>query len=307
MVVVKQSSTIFERSRSVLPWLSNPASRHLCAELDELLALESEAKLPPKAVGHAKASGACASVKANGNSVTRACCTAEHQVLLIVDQRITMLFGSKRQTKAVVAARAAAFLAWRALALRHRVGALIFNDHQIVHLRPECSRLRVRLILYAVLNQNHGLSRFDRAQSNVGMLNQVLRRAATVWQNHSFIFLISDGSGYNEETPRLVKRLCGENMCLVALVYDPRQVERSAWKCSPGGSFNELEKYACASSRDEEGTGPRRSRPQIGSGLFACEAPVVHLSTHENLIIPFRRAAAGLEDSRPLGKASSNS
>jgi cell division protease FtsH len=49
-------------------------------------------------------------------------------VMLVVDQRLAMHFGSRSKTKSVVAAEIAAFIAWRALAQDLRIGALVFND-----------------------------------------------------------------------------------------------------------------------------------------------------------------------------------
>ena len=51
----------------------------------------------------------------------------ERPVLFVVDQRISMFFGSARTTKATAATELAALGAWKALDGGDRVGALIFS------------------------------------------------------------------------------------------------------------------------------------------------------------------------------------
>src|SRR5262245_27716143 len=52
----------------------------------------------------------------------------DRPVLLVVDQRSSMFFGSRRAMKSVVAAEAAALAAWRVTSLGDRVGAVVFGD-----------------------------------------------------------------------------------------------------------------------------------------------------------------------------------
>src|SRR5262249_54987614 len=52
----------------------------------------------------------------------------ERTTLLLVDQRLSMFFGSVRSMKSVTAAEAAALAAWRVLSQQDRVGAVVFND-----------------------------------------------------------------------------------------------------------------------------------------------------------------------------------
>src|SRR5215510_13666835 len=58
----------------------------------------------------------------------------ERTTLLLVDQRITMFFGSVRNMKSVTAAETAALAAWRVLAQQDRVGALVFSDTDVAEL-----------------------------------------------------------------------------------------------------------------------------------------------------------------------------
>ena len=64
----------------------------------------------------------------------------ERPVLLVVDQRISMFFGSELKMKSVIAAELAALAAWRVLSVGDRIGALVFNDTEITETRPHRSR-----------------------------------------------------------------------------------------------------------------------------------------------------------------------
>src|SRR5262249_19246619 len=52
----------------------------------------------------------------------------ERPVLMVVDQRLGMFFGSQRAMKSVTAVEAAALVAWRTIAVKDRIGLVLFND-----------------------------------------------------------------------------------------------------------------------------------------------------------------------------------
>src|SRR5215475_6243897 len=119
----------------------------------------------------------------------------ERSVLLLVDQRITMFFGSVRNMKSVTAAEAAALAAWRVVGEQDRVGALIFNDSKITEIRPQRSQVTVMRILHEVLEQNHALSVDSGMRSNGAMFNQALQRCERLTKHDCLVCIISDGFG----------------------------------------------------------------------------------------------------------------
>ncbi|MEO2030003.1 MAG: DUF58 domain-containing protein, partial [Fuerstiella sp.] len=82
----------------------------------------------------------------------------ERPVLLVVDQRSTMFFGSARTTKATAAAELTALAAWRTLDVGDRVGAIIFSDEEIVQIKPHRSRGNVLRICDNLVRINNRLS-----------------------------------------------------------------------------------------------------------------------------------------------------
>src|SRR5499427_6251253 len=67
----------------------------------------------------------------------------DRQTILVVDQRLSMFFGSRRAMKSVTAAQAAAIGAWRVLDVGDRIGAVVFGDRDLVEVRARRSRATV--------------------------------------------------------------------------------------------------------------------------------------------------------------------
>ena len=145
----------------------------------------------------------------------------ERPVLLVVDQRLGMFFGSVRNLKSVTAAEAAALAAWRTVAGKDRVGAVVFNDAEARVVRPQRTRATVLTILHEVLDLNHALRADSSARPNPRMLNEALRRAARLVPHDGLVVLITDGDGSDAETQRLVTETARHNDVLVVFVFDP--------------------------------------------------------------------------------------
>ena len=144
----------------------------------------------------------------------------ERPVLLLVDQRINMFFGSQLKMKSVIAAELAALSAWRVLSVGDRVGALIFNDTEIIETRPHRSRKTVMQILQNVMTLNHALKAEHAAGQNDEQLNLALREAERLSGHDYLIVIISDMSGWNDETVKRIKRLAQHNDVMASLVFD---------------------------------------------------------------------------------------
>ena len=169
----------------------------------------------------------------------------ERPVLLVVDQRRTMFFGSRRAMKSVAAAEVAALGAWRALEGGDRVGGIVLGDRDIVEIRPHRSQTRVLQLFHEIVRFNHGLSTASRQlekgsdpDSRNGpsgashyrgptpfpespTINDALVRAANIAKHDHLVVLISDLDGADGETKRLATQLAAHNDVLVVAVYDP--------------------------------------------------------------------------------------
>jgi uncharacterized protein (DUF58 family) len=147
----------------------------------------------------------------------------ERPVLLVVDQRRTMFFGSRRAMKSVAAAEVAALGAWRALAAGDRVGGIVFNDAEIVDLPAHRSQTRVLRILHELVRLNRALAEnsVPDPATTPGTLNQALEAALRRAAHDHLVVLVSDFDGADNETRRLATLLAAHNDMLAVAVYDP--------------------------------------------------------------------------------------
>lgn len=152
----------------------------------------------------------------------------ERSTLFLVDQRITMFFGSVSRMKSVVAAEAAALGAWRVLSQKDRVGALVFSDSKITEIRPQRSHSTVMRILHAILEQNRALSVTAGIKANPGMFNEVLRRCDRLAKHDCLVCVISDAFGHDEESRRLLTRIARHNDVIIGFVSDSLEAELPA-------------------------------------------------------------------------------
>ena len=148
----------------------------------------------------------------------------DRPVWLVVNQRQCMFFGSRSRTKSVTAAEATALAAWRVLGAGDRVGAMIFDDEEIVTLRPQRSRDQVMRVLGAVAEMSGRLSADRVVRDDPDMLTEALRRLIPLAGHDALICIVGDGSGANEEVRELLTRLSAHNDCLFVMVFDPLEL-----------------------------------------------------------------------------------
>ncbi len=143
----------------------------------------------------------------------------ERPVLLVVDQRQPMFFGSRRAMKSVTAAELAGLAAWRTLDSGDRVGGIVFNEEEKVILRPQRSQHRVMQLLHELARFNERLA--GEPLGGEGTLNAALESALNVARHDFLVVLISDLDGADDRTRELATRIAAHNDMLVVAVYDP--------------------------------------------------------------------------------------
>ncbi len=144
----------------------------------------------------------------------------DRPALLIVDQRMSMYFGSSLNMKSVTAAEAAALTAFAVLAGGDRVGGVVFDDDDIVELKPQRSHRAVNLLLSRIAERNLALDA-DRVVAEPMPLNRVLQAVGRMANHDHLIVLFSDFDGIDEETHRLLARIARHNDLILTLVHDP--------------------------------------------------------------------------------------
>ncbi|MFG3597978.1 DUF58 domain-containing protein [Bradyrhizobium sp. RDI18] len=152
----------------------------------------------------------------------------DRPALLVVDQRLSMFFGSRRAMKSVAAAEAAAISAWRILGAGDRVGAIVFDDREFVEFRPRRSRSTVLQILMAIVAHNRSLGVGRGLSASPSMLNKALQQALRRALHDAAVIIISDFDGADQETRKTIGAMARHNDVVALLVHDPLQSDLPA-------------------------------------------------------------------------------
>lgn len=151
----------------------------------------------------------------------------ERPLLIAVDQRQPMFFGSRTCFKSKLAAYLGALLAWAGLQRGDRVGGLVFGNTERRDLRPRHTRRAALAWLNALHDFNHRLQRdtalAESPEQSLAAALTDLRRGA---RPGSSIFLISDGSGAGHPAVReQLHRLARHNQLTALFINDPLERE----------------------------------------------------------------------------------
>ncbi|WP_426409867.1 DUF58 domain-containing protein [Bradyrhizobium ganzhouense] len=147
----------------------------------------------------------------------------DRQALLVVDQRLSMFFGSRLAMKSVTAAQAAAIGAWRVLGVGDRVGAIVFGDRELVEVKARRSRTTVLQILSTIVTQNQALGVGRGLVSAPAMLNTALEHAQRHALHDAVVIVISDFDGADDATRKMIGAMSRHNDVVALLVHDPLQ------------------------------------------------------------------------------------
>jgi uncharacterized protein (DUF58 family) len=140
----------------------------------------------------------------------------ERPVWLLVDMGPSMRFGTRVAFKSVVAARAAALLAWSAADKSDRVGGLVFDETRHFERRP-AARTRGLLPLLKSLAQ----APVPGGDDGLPGLVEAAQRLVHLVRPGSLVFLLSDFQGLTRERAAWLAQLGRANELVLIHVRDP--------------------------------------------------------------------------------------
>ena len=142
----------------------------------------------------------------------------ERPVVLMVDQSLSMFFGSRNCFKSVLAAHTAALLAWAAFQNNDRVGGLVFNGNEESVVKPRRSAKNVLQLLSRIDDFNQRLHRrLSPAGSGIDQALEELRRIIRPGTN---IFIISDFQRLSNDGIKHLHLLSKHNDISAVMIYD---------------------------------------------------------------------------------------
>ena len=214
----------------------------------------------------------------------------DRAVLLIVDQRINMFFGTRRQFKSVTAAELAAIGAWRAIGVGDRIGAIVFNDTEMAEFSPVNSQQNVMSILSAVVTYNHSLSSAAEQRPEASMFNRVLERACRLAHHDTLVVIISDFFGIDEQTERLTVQLGAHNDVLGLYPHDRTRWDPGNQKLVVSDGAREMElDFSDTTLREKMINNYLQEQERIHYFLRKISAPLLMISNDEDCADQLRR------------------
>ncbi len=144
----------------------------------------------------------------------------DRPALLVVDQRVSMFYGTILNMKSVTAAEAAAIAAFRIQSQGDRVGGLIFNDDKFDTIAPSRSHHGLNAFI-SHLSQYNSALHADLPASGIQSLNRMLSQAAKSTSHNHLVIIFSDFDGAGEETEKLLGGIAEHNDLILMLVSDP--------------------------------------------------------------------------------------
>ena len=214
----------------------------------------------------------------------------DRAVVLIVDQRLNMFFGTRDKLKSVTAAELAALGAWRAVDVGDRVGAVVFNDTEIVDIRPQRSQQTVMSILGTIVRMNHALQADAQAESNPDMLNRALEKALQLVPHDALVVMVSDYFGVDERTERLTAQMAEHNDVLALLVHDPIRLQPAEQRVTVSDGSLQMEiDFADKGVREKLAENYYEEQLYITHFLNKLAAPLLMVSNEGDVVNQVRR------------------
>ncbi|HEY8569440.1 DUF58 domain-containing protein [Microbulbifer sp.] len=115
----------------------------------------------------------------------------ERPVVILLDLRSPMFFGSQNAFKSVAACSIASALCWAGLQHGDRIGALLFSDAEVETVRPRRSHHAVLAAIHSMV-ETAGALKSPIASGGSQPLSVLLEEARRIARPGSALFLISD-------------------------------------------------------------------------------------------------------------------
>jgi uncharacterized protein (DUF58 family) len=143
-------------------------------------------------------------------------------IIAWIDLRRPMMFATRGAYKAVIAAEAAALVAWSAVAHGDRLGGLVFSDTDHHELRPALGRRAALRLLRRICDSWQTPESAGAESVDTG---RALLRLTRVARPGSLICLISDFRNMSDDGERHLRRLAIHSDLLLIHVYDSIEAE----------------------------------------------------------------------------------
>ncbi len=219
----------------------------------------------------------------------------DHNVVICVDQSVSMFFSSVDTMKSVVAAELSALVAWRANKDNDRVSFILFNDNDVQWLKPTRSQKVLLNYLKVLSDLNNQLS---VKQSASPTFSTMVQRLTQVKMRNSVIVIISDFAGCSEQDVTNLKYLQRNNDVLSVLVSDQMEQNLSGQN-SPNMVLSDGQLQLSVDAADEALAAKMSEHhalkvDQLQKLMTVKRLPLAQVTTDGTHIKQFKRALGGV-------------
>ena len=224
----------------------------------------------------------------------------ERPVVFLVDFNPAMFFGSTQSLKSVVAARAAALIAWSVASKGDRIGALIINQthHE---LPPKMGKRGALQLIRELVNHSDPqkalaeIAAFAKQditnKSSHENLNDELKRLRKIARPGSLVFLISDFYAINEDTAHHLRSLSRHCDIQAIQIVDPLEISPP-----PPDQYyvTDGDKISLLNTRSKKGNEQYQSffdqhHQQVSELMRKHKIPLFQLSTSDDLLLKIQQ------------------
>ncbi len=150
----------------------------------------------------------------------------ERPVLLWVDFRAPMFFGTQQCYKSVLAAKIAALLAWKSSQNGDRLGALLFSENNHLELRPSSGKTSILQVIKKLSEFSvQSTGSIHLQDENKRDSKHALNRLLHVTRPGSLIYLISDFRHVSSQFESSLNRLSRHNELELIQLSDPLETQ----------------------------------------------------------------------------------
>lgn len=145
----------------------------------------------------------------------------ERPVLLLVDLKHSLYFGSTLLLQAVQAAHLAATLGWNAIQQGDRLGALIVSDKQQRELKPRARDNGILALISALTSVHNAQLNNANSQPPEQLMAHSCRQLARIAKPGSLVWIITDGLGFGDDCLQALTTIKRHSDIAAFVVSDP--------------------------------------------------------------------------------------
>ena len=214
----------------------------------------------------------------------------ERPVVIMADFGPGMFFATEGAFKSIIAARAAALLAWSTVGNGDRIGALLYSERHH-ELRPVGGKRGALGLIHALVNAADPDTR-SRQKAGPGHFNAALLRLRRVARPGSMVFMLSDFHHFDSDSKRHLQLLRRHNDIVACQVLDRLELQPPA----PGHyplCHGEQQRMLDAGSQAQRAAWTQyfsERRRGLDTLMRQCAIPLIRLHTGDDVAASLRRA-----------------